>query len=329
MFAGSMRRAIRELRQRAGSKLAEGFFAGASRLGKLHPSANPEKHGVQVLRDVRYAEGTGREEHLLDVYRPLDLEGPAPAVLYIHGGGFRILSKDTHWIMGLAFASRGYVVFNIGYRLAPRHRFPAAVEDVAQAYQWLCAHAHEYGADLDRLVVAGESAGANLTASLTLATVYERPEPYAKAVFDTGVVPKAAIPACGVFQVSDMERYRRRKPRFPTFLMDRLREVQDGYLGERPEAHGDALDLVDVVRWLERGEPPSRPLPPFFLPVGTKDPLLDDTRRLDRAIKALGGTSEAVYYPGDIHAFHAFVFLESARRCWKDQFDFLERHVRV
>ncbi|MCA9605237.1 MAG: alpha/beta hydrolase [Myxococcales bacterium] len=322
-----MRRAIRSLRKGMGSKLAEGFFAGASKLGKLHPRAKPERHGVQVLRDVRYGPPGASEEHHLDVYRPLDLDGPAPIVLYIHGGGFRILSKDTHWIMGLAFASRGYVVFNIGYRLAPRHPFPAAVEDVSLAYQWLVEHAAEYGGDLDRLVIAGESAGANLTTSLTLATVYERPEPYARAVFETGVVPKAAIPACGVFQVSDMERYRRRKPRFPTFLMDRLREVQDGYLGERPEQYGPSLDLADVLTWLERGDAPARPLPPFFLPVGTKDPLLDDTRRLDKALKALGGTSEAVYYPGDIHAFHAFVFLESAQRCWRDQFDFLERHV--
>lgn len=321
-----MRRVLREVRQGVGSKLAEGFFAGASRLGKLHPDAKPEKHGVQVLRDIPYASGA-REEHHLDVYRPLDLAGPAPCVLYIHGGGFRILSKDTHWIMGLAFASRGYVVFNIGYRLAPKHRFPAAVEDVAQAYLWMVEHAAEYGADLDRLVIAGESAGANLAAGLTLCTVYERPEPYAKAVFDAGVVPRAAIPACGVFQVSDMERYRRRKPRFPTFLMDRLREVEVGYLGDAPDRHGDALDLADVVSWLERGEAPARPLPPFFLPVGTKDPILDDTRRLDRALRALGASSEAAYYPGDIHAFHAFVFLESARRCWRDQFAFLARHV--
>ena len=315
------------MRQWAGSRLVQGFFSGASSLGKLHPEAKPEKHGVEVLRDIGYSESSFRAEHHLDVYRPLDLEGPAPVVLYIHGGGFRILSKETHWIMGLAFASRGYVVFNIGYRLAPEHRFPAAIEDVSEAFLWLVKNGARYGADLDRLVIAGESAGANLAASLALATVYEREEPFAKAVYETGVVPRAAMPACGVIQVSDMERYLRRKPRFPKFLYERLAEVESGYLGREPSAHGEALDFADVVSWLERGEKPSRPLPPFFLPVGTKDPLLDDTRRLDAALRALGGTSEAVYYPGGVHAFHAFVFLESARRCWADQFAFLDRHV--
>ncbi|MCB9595495.1 MAG: alpha/beta hydrolase [Sandaracinaceae bacterium] len=322
-----MRRLIRTLRRRAGGKLAEGFFTGASRLGQLHPSARPEKHGVRVSRDVAYAPATELAEHRLDVYRPIDQDGPAPVVLYIHGGGFRILSKDTHWLMGLAFASRGYVVFNIGYRLAPEHPFPAAVEDVSQAFLWMVEHAAEYGADLDRLVIAGESAGANLAASLTLSTVYERDEPFARAVYDTGVVPRATIPACGVFQVSDVHRYERRKPGFPRFLMDQLRTMQDGYLGPRPEDHGEILDFADVVSWLERGVAPSRPLPAFFLPVGTKDPLLDDTRRLDRALRELGGTSVARYYPGGVHAFHAFVFLESARQCWRDQFAFLDQHV--
>ena len=55
---------------------------------------------------------TGLLEHRLDIYRPRESSGPLPIVLYIHGGGFRILSKDTHWVMGLAFARREFLVFN-------------------------------------------------------------------------------------------------------------------------------------------------------------------------------------------------------------------------
>jgi alpha/beta hydrolase fold len=55
---------------------------------------------------------------------------PWPIVFYVHGGAFRILSKDTHWVMALSFARRGFVVFNVSYRLAPKHRFPAPLEDV-------------------------------------------------------------------------------------------------------------------------------------------------------------------------------------------------------
>ena len=117
------------LRRRAGALVVDNIFRGMASLGQLHPQARPERHGLAVERDVPYRP-TGLRDHLLDVYRPLDASGPLPVVLYVHGGGFRILSKDTHWIMGLAFARRGYVVFNINYRLAPKHPFPAAIDDV-------------------------------------------------------------------------------------------------------------------------------------------------------------------------------------------------------
>src|SRR2546430_470942 len=115
------------LRIAAGAYLANGFFSGAAAAGRLHPSARPDRHRVDVTRDVRYRDGN-RRAWLLDVYRP---QSPPPdgrgypIVLYIHGGAFRMLSKDTHWLMGLAFARRGYLVFNISYRLAPKEPFPA------------------------------------------------------------------------------------------------------------------------------------------------------------------------------------------------------------
>jgi acetyl esterase len=88
-----------------------------------------------------------------------------------------------------------------------------------------------------------------------------------------------------------------------------------------------SLDLADPLVVFERGEQPARPLPPFFLPVGTKDPLLPDTRRLAVALRRLGGEAKDVYYPGELHAFHAVVLREPARRCWNDTFTFLEEHV--
>jgi acetyl esterase len=72
-----------------------------------------------------------------------------------------------------------------------------------------------------------------------------------------------------------------------------------------------------------------RPLPAFFAPVGTRDPLLDDTRRLEKALTNLGVPVEARYYPGGIHAFHAMVWDPAARRCWRDALAFLDRALRV
>lgn len=317
-----MQRLVTRTRRALGSALMQGFFHGASRVGALHPLARPERHGVTVHRDVRY-HGEHGEEHLLDVYVP-DGATSAPMVFYIHGGAFRILSKDTHWIMALAFARRGYVVFNVNYRLAPAHRFPAAIADVCHAYAFALESAARFGADPSRVVVAGESAGANLATSLTLATTFARPEPFAKLAFDTGTVPRAVVPACGIFQVTDTARFARRKQGFSRFVAERLREVETGYLGPSPTMA--SLDLADPLCFFERGPEPARPVPPFFLPVGTKDPLLDDTRRLARALRAMGVSAEEEYYPGEIHAFHAFVMRAAARKCWGDTFAFLARH---
>jgi acetyl esterase len=322
-----MKKSLDQVRRRAGATMVDGFFRGASRLGKLHPLASPDRHGVEVVRDIAYEEQSDRHEHRLDVYRPKDRQGLLPVVLYIHGGGFRILSKDTHWIMALAFARRGFVVFNVGYRLAPDHPFPTAVEDVARAFDWVRHNAERWGGDLDRLVIAGESAGANLALGTALSTVYEREEHFARRAFEAGIVPKVVLPACGIFQVTDPERFVRRKPHFPRFLADRLEEVHNAYLGPDYERHGPTLDFADPLPWLERGEAPDRALPPFFLPVGTRDPLLDDTRRVARALRSLGATAEDRYYVGEVHAFHAFVMRKNARRCWVHTFEFLDRHL--
>ena len=152
-------------RMRVGASFVDNFFRGLSAAGRLHPLANPSRHGVEVLRDIQYREGDV-PEHRLDVWRPVERAAPLPVVVYVHGGAFRFLSKDTHWVMALSFASRGYLVFNVGYRLAPRHPFPAAVEDVCDAWRFILAQAEALGGDPTRIVVAGESAGANLATTL-------------------------------------------------------------------------------------------------------------------------------------------------------------------
>lgn len=322
MSAPDSRRAAR---RSAGGVIVEAFFNGLAAAGKLHPRARPERHGVEVVRDVAYRD-TGLAEHRLDIYRPAAREGPLPVVLYVHGGGFHILSKESHWLMGLVFARRGYVVFNVNYRLAPRHRFPVAVEDVCHAYRWVVEHAARFGGDPARIALAGESAGANLITALSVGLAYPRPEPFMAVARGAGVRPSAVLPACGIFQVTQPERFLRKKNLSP-FVYRRIAEVTAGYLATTAARGPEALALADPLCWLEQGAAPESPLPPFLLTVGTKDPLLDDTRRLAAALGRLNTPCEAHYYPGEIHAFHAFVWREHAKACWRTHLDFLARHL--
>jgi acetyl esterase/lipase len=171
-------------------------------------------------------------------------------VFYVHGGGFHLLSKDTHWLMGLVFARHGYLVVNISYRLAPEHPYPAALEDTCAAYRWLAARIGALGGDPARVAVAGESAGGNLITALALTACQRRDEPWARAVFDTGLVPRAVLPFCAMLEVSRPERFSQRR-RLPRWIDGMIRDASASYLHGHPPGPGPAIALADPLRILE------------------------------------------------------------------------------
>jgi acetyl esterase len=280
---------------------------------------------VRVLRNVPYL-GSGRRSHLLDVYIPEGKRGPLPVVVYVHGGAFVWCSKETHFSMGQIYARAGFVVFNINYRLAPRHMFPSAMEDVCAALHWVHDNAARFGGDPTRLILAGESAGANLALGLTIACCSPRHEPWARALFDAGVTPRAVVAACGILHVTQASRIGMRKELHPV-VRKVLRLLPDSYVDLRkPRAQGE-LDWVDPVRVFESSYRFARPLPGIFLPVGTRDPLLDDTRRMAEALAARGVPHEARYYAGEVHAFHFMTWRAAAQRCWQETFRFIDKQL--
>lgn len=95
---------------------------------------------------------------------------PFPCVIYLHGGWWIMWSAAHVRRFTTRMAEQGFLVLNVDYRLAPEHPFPAAVDDAVAAANWLAAHAGEYGGDSSRIVVAGDSVGANLAAATVVAT---------------------------------------------------------------------------------------------------------------------------------------------------------------
>jgi acetyl esterase/lipase len=114
-----------------------------------------------VEKGIEYSNPDG--QHLqLDLARPKTGDGPFPAILCIHGGGFRAGTRDGYDGLIARFAQRGYVAVTITYRLAPKYQFPAAVHDTKAAVRWLRANAANYHIDPDRIGVTGGSAGGHL-----------------------------------------------------------------------------------------------------------------------------------------------------------------------
>ena len=103
------------------------------------------------------------DQHLqVNLARPKTGEGPFPAIVCIHGGGFRAGHRDGYNNLCVRLAERGYVAITVSYRLAPKYQFPAAVHDTKAAVRWLRAHAKQYHVDPHRIGATGGSAGGHL-----------------------------------------------------------------------------------------------------------------------------------------------------------------------
>jgi acetyl esterase/lipase len=109
------------------------------------------------------------DQHLqLNLARPKTGDGPFPAVLCIHGGGFRAGTRDGYDGLCMQLAKRGYVAATMTYRLSPKFKFPAAVHDTKAAVRWLRANAATYKIDPHRIGVTGGSAGGHLAQFLAV-----------------------------------------------------------------------------------------------------------------------------------------------------------------
>jgi acetyl esterase/lipase len=124
-------------------------------------AVDPIPENVVFEPGVEYA--VAGSEHLqVDVARPKSGDGPYPAIVCIHGGGFRAGKRESYDKLCVTLAQQGYVAITVTYRLAPAFPFPAAIYDCKAAVRWLRANASKYHVDPARIGVTGGSAGGHL-----------------------------------------------------------------------------------------------------------------------------------------------------------------------
>ena len=208
------------------------------------------------------------------VYRP-DVCAPLPAVLYLHGGGWTMGTPRTHDRMARMLAAAGYVVASVDYPRAPKWAFPAAFDGCVRSLQWLAESASSFGADRRRLIVAGDSAGANLAAAVAAA--------------DTGIALTAAALLYGIYD------YHRALPVLAPIM---------GGTTAAEQVYVPAGQLAQL-----RGDPRLSPehaasrLPPCWIGVGADDPLLAESVALSQTLTRLGRPHELHVAPGSPHSF--------------------------
>lgn len=120
--------------------------------------------GVKERRNIIYCSRDGRSLYLDAFYPKVNGKKPVPAILIIHGGGWRSGNRTQHIPLAQRLASLGYVCFTAEYRLSTEALYPAAVNDLKAAVRWIRSHAREYNADPLKIAALGFSAGGELAA---------------------------------------------------------------------------------------------------------------------------------------------------------------------
>ncbi|CAG2141295.1 alpha/beta hydrolase [Cupriavidus numazuensis] len=211
-------------------------------------------------------------------------DGPFPALVYCHGGGWVVGDLDTVDVPCRLLATRAScVVVSVDYRLAPEHRFPAAAEDAYAAFQWLVSNARALHVDATRIAVGGDSAGGNLAAVVALmARDRAAPQPCFQVLLYP--VTDGAL---------DTPSYRENAEGY-LLTRDSMVWFWNHYVGDADRTHPYASPL--------RAEH-HRGLPPAFVVTAEFDPLRDEGEAYARRLAEAGTPVECKRYDGTIHGF--------------------------
>ncbi len=230
----------------------------------------------------------------LRLYRPSG-ERPLPALLYFFGGGWVLGTIDTADGVSRSLAnSSGALVAVVGYRLAPEHPFPAAIDDCYAAVRWVAEHAAQVGADPARLAVGGDSAGGNLAAAVALRARAGGP-PLAGQLL---VYPNTD-------QLADDQSMRAADDPF-LFNRRSVAWYRQHYLADPADA---ANPLASPLRSESLAG-----LPPALVITAEYDPLRDQGEAYARRLADDGVQVELSRYPGMAHGFFTMAGAVDASR---------------
>lgn len=236
--------------------------------------------GYKLYADITYKIADGHQLRL-DVVVPATGRD-FPVVLGIHGGGWALGRKENIRHTATYLARRGLMVVLASYRLAPRHRWPACAEDIADAMAWIKNNAHIYGGRGDRIGVYGDSAGGHLSAyAATVLANDPKLKPSLPEVF-------ASVHWYGVFDFEKLANSRWRTARiFANFLF-----------GESSKNFAPELRQASPRHHLEGNVPPAL----IFAAAG--DPLYTQSLMYARELRDCGHTVELRKYKRNIHGFY-------------------------
>lgn len=263
------------------------------------------------LYDISY--GPHGDSNLLDIYKTSDVNQAQATIVNIHGGAWVYGSKEVYKFYCMSLALRGFTVVNINYRLAPENLFPSALEDINSAITFIEKHAGEYCIDKEKLVLVGDSAGAQLASHY--AAIFTNPD-FAKLYGFT--IPNVKIKAvglnCGIYDPN-------------TRLQNDLDDIFWAYIGQNTDIKSkDFQQKIDVLSNI------TPDFPPAFVMSSHRDFLLPQAQPMYDLLKSKGIEAVIKIYGApnrrDIgHVFHVNMNLPEAKLCNDDECDFFRKFI--
>jgi len=252
---------------------------------ETRPASTPVPPAIGLVKDLTADGPLGSIP--LRLYRPADAAATTrlPVLVYFHGGGWVIGDLDTHDVLCRQLtAEAGVSVISVDYRLAPEHKFPAAVDDAWAATRWIVAHAAELNVDADRLAVGGDSAGGNLAAVVALLARDHGGPPIRLQVL-LYPVTDSSVETGSYRDFAD------------GFLL--TRESMQWFFNHYVNTEADAADW----RMSPLRAPSLAGLPPALIVTAGFDPLRGEGEAYAKRLREAGVSVDAVCFGGMIHGF--------------------------
>ena len=269
--------------------------------------AIPLPEGITCCRNIPY--GCHHNANQLDVYYPNDTADPLPTIVSIHGGGYVYGNKEIYRRYGMDLARRGFAVVNFNYRLAPKWRFPAPLEDTNTVMEWICENARRYHLDPTRIFLVGDAAGAQLASQY--AAIVTNSEYAALFHFQVpGITIRALGLNCGMYDMAKNAAL----PRQGIYL---------DYLGKELPADDPRFRVLEAI---------TEAYPPAFIATAHNDFLREEAEPMYAFLTEKGIDAQWHCYGSPEkkevgHVFHVNIALPDAITCNDHECRFFRKYL--
>ena len=260
---------------------------------------------IRYIRNNRY--GDDKVYNSLDICYPKDKENKKlPVIINVHGGAYVYGNTEVYQFYCADLARRGFTVVNFNYRLAPKYKFPAPIEDLSNVIEWLESKEERYPMDLSNVFLTGDSAGAQLASQY--AAIYSNDE-YRKLfrLSKPKIKIKGLSLACGLY---DIEKH----------VSGKLTGLIKDYFTSEPLRFGEKLKVMDYIK---------EGYPPCYIFSAPGDFFLENVEPMVEHLKSHGIECESKIYGDEKteHVFHINIKSSLANEANDDQCAFMKRHI--